>query len=174
MNIPVTRSDTVVPVRRWPTTPADLHRLAGVARARGIQLFQDRATGAWYATSATDANACYRVTGYSCACAGFTAWQRCSHHAALLERLNWLPDVADAATNVVVAVAPACARCRGRGWHYAEAGPDCWPYEIPCVACAPGDDDDPDGGGQWNDDLAESCPDDSSRFAAVAAHYRAA
>jgi len=84
VNIPVTRYDTVVPTRRRPTTPEDLHRLAGLARERGVRLFQEATSGAWYATSATDATACYALTGYSCACAGFTAWQRCSHHAALL------------------------------------------------------------------------------------------
>ena len=31
---------------------------------------------------------------------------------------------------------PACARCRGRGWHFAEAGPDEWPFEVPCGLCA--------------------------------------
>jgi len=70
---------------------------------------------------------------------------------------------------------PACARCHNRGFIYAEAGPDQWPFEIPCVACAPQDDDDaPDDDIAWNDDLGESCPDDSSRFAAVAARYHAA
>jgi len=172
VNIPTTPYDTVVSTRPRSTTPADLHRLAGVARERGIRLYQERATGAWYSTSATDANACYYVTGYSCTCAGFVYHQQCSHHAALLARLGWLPAVAGATTNVVAAVAPPCARCRGRGFTYAEAGPDQWPYEIPCAACAPQDDDDPDdGGGRWNDDIAESCPDDSSRFAAVAARY---
>ena len=172
MNIPVTRYDTVVPTRRRPTTPEDLHRLAGLARERGVRLFQEATSGAWYATSATDATACYALTGYSCACAGFTAWQRCSHHAALLAELGWLPDIADM-TPALVAGAPPCARCRGRGWRYAEAGPDCWPFEIPCAECsaqddAPADDD------RWNDDIAEASPDDASRFAAIAAHYPAA
>ena len=31
------------------------------------------------------------------------------------------------------------------------------------------DDGDDEDGGRWNDDIAEECPDDSSRFAAVAA-----
>ena len=39
MNVPVTRYDTVVPTRRRPTTSEDLHRLAGLARDRGIRLF---------------------------------------------------------------------------------------------------------------------------------------
>ena len=137
MEVPTTPYDTVVPTHRRPTTPADLHRLAGVARDRGLRLYQERATGAWFATSATDPGAVYHLTGFSCSCPGFVFHQRCSHHAALLGHLGWLPAVADAATNVVVAVAPPCVRCRGRGFTYAEAGPDQWPFEIPCVACGP-------------------------------------
>jgi len=176
VNVPTTPDDTVVPTRRRPTTPEDLHRLAGVARARGIRLYQESATGAWYATSATDANACYYVTGYSCSCEGFTYAGRCQHHAALLKRLGWLPAVAAVTTtNVVVVVAPPCTRCRGRGWHYLEADPDSWPLEVACVACAPQGDDDPDDdGGRWNDDIAESAPDDTYRFAMLAARYHAA
>jgi|GEM_PF-2424152 len=170
MNIPTAPSDTVVPTRRRPNTPADLHRLAGLARDRGIQLFQERATGAWFATSATDPGAVYHLTGFSCSCQGFTAWQRCSHHAALLARLGWLPDIADV-TPAPVAVAPPCRRCRGRGFTYAEAGPDQWPFEIPCAECSAQDDDGGDDGGRWNDDLGESAPDDSSRFSMVAARY---
>jgi len=78
-------------------------------------------------------------------------------------------------TPTLVAVAPPCTRCHGRGWYYLEAGPDCWPYEIPCVACSDQGDDDPDDdAGMWNDDVAASSPDDASRWAAVAFHYPAA
>ena len=118
MNIPTTSYDTVVPTRRRPTTPADLHRLAGLARDRGIRLYQERATGAWYATSATDPGAVYHLTGYSCSCPGFTAWQRCSHHAALLDRLGWLPDIAavtPAPTPITAAATAPCRACGGRG-----------------------------------------------------------
>ena len=88
MEIPTTSYDTVVPIRRRPITPAGLHRLAGVARDRGIRLYQEATTGAWFATSATTPGAVYDVTGYSCTCPGFCHHQRCSHHAALLERLG--------------------------------------------------------------------------------------
>ena len=70
--------------------------------------------------------------------------------------------------------APICRTCRGRGWHYLEAGLDCWPFEVDCRTCAPQGDDDDDDGGRWNDDLGESAPDDSSRFAMIAARYHAA
>jgi len=136
MEVPTTPYDTVVPTRRRPTTPADLHRLAGVARDRGIRLYQEATTGAWFATSATKPGAVYYVTGYSCTCEGFVYHQRCSHHAALLDRLGWLPDIAgNVAGSPPVAVAPPCVRCRGRGFTYAEAGPDQWPFEIPCRTC---------------------------------------
>lgn len=75
-------------------------------------------------------------------------------------------------TTLTDTVVPPCPRCRGRGWHYLEAGADCWPFEVDCVACADDDPDDDDC--RAGDDIAEGCPDDASRFAAVAAHYHAA
>jgi len=136
MEVPTTPHDTVVPVRRRPTTAEDLHRLAGVARDHGIRLFQEVTTGAWFATSATKPDAVYDVTGYSCTCEGFTAWQRCSHHAALLARLGWLPDIAavpPAPTPITAAASAPCRTCRGRGWVYVEDGD--WPAQVPCRAC---------------------------------------
>ena len=118
MSIPISRSDTVVPTRRRPTTPADLHRLAGVARDRGIRHYQEATTGAWFATSATKPGAVYDVTGYSCTCEGFVYHGRCSHHSALLARLGWLPDVADvtpAPTPITAAATVPCRACGGRG-----------------------------------------------------------
>jgi len=70
-----------------------------------------------------------------------------------------------------------CRRCHGRHWIYLEGGYGHFPYEVTCPVCGdPDDDDDPDGGDdcRWNDDVAESAPDDSSRFAMVAARYRVA
>ena len=171
MSIPVTRYDTAAPTRRRATSPEDLHRLAGLARERGIRIYQDRATGAWHATSATDPGAVYHLSGYSCTCAGFIAWQRCSHHSALLDHLGWLPPVADAPP-APVAVAPPCRRSRGRGFVYAEAGPDQWPFEIPCADCADRGDDAPDDDCREHDDLDPSAPDDGARFAFVASRYR--
>jgi len=84
----------------------------------------------------------------------------------------------------MVSTAPAvaaCRRCHGRGRHFLEAGADQWPLEVSCAACAvcadldAGDgaaDDDGDDC-RWSDDVGEGCPDDSARFAAVAAHYPA-
>jgi hypothetical protein len=39
------------------------------------------------------------VTGLSCTCKGFFAWQRCTHHALLLKTLGWLPNPGPALTS---------------------------------------------------------------------------
>jgi predicted RNA-binding Zn-ribbon protein involved in translation (DUF1610 family) len=77
--------------RRKPTTPADLHRLAGIARQRGLRLFEPQ-PGHWYCTSASSPRALHVVTGFSCDCAGFAQHGRCTHHSLLLSELGWLPD----------------------------------------------------------------------------------
>jgi len=80
------------------------------------------------------------------------------------------------ASTAPAAADPTCRRCSGRGWHYLEGGADEWPLEVDCAVCADLDDDDApdDDGGMWNDDVAESAPDDASRWAAVSAIYHAA
>lgn len=82
--------------RRRPTTVADLHRLARIAHERQLCLFQEQGSGSWFCSSASDPGALYYVTGWSCTCRGFLTHQRCTHHALLLERLGWLPPVAEA------------------------------------------------------------------------------
>jgi hypothetical protein len=77
--------------RHRPATADDFHRLAELAHQRGLRLFRDGPR--WYCSSASDAGGCHYVTGFSCDCQGFVAHQRCSHHALLLERLGWLPEV---------------------------------------------------------------------------------
>jgi len=78
-------------------------------------------------------------------------------------------------TTPIAAAAPTCRRCRDRGWVYLDAGADQFPYEVDCPVCADQDDDpDPDDDCRWGDDIAASCPDDSSRFAMVAGRYHAA
>src|SRR5215212_8769627 len=86
--------DPVMQERRTrPATAADFHRLVDVAHERGLRLFRDGPR--WYCSSASDRGGCHYVTGFSCDCPGFVAHQRCSHHALLLERLGWLPDIED-------------------------------------------------------------------------------
>jgi hypothetical protein len=78
-------------IRTRPATAADFHRLADLAHERGLQLFRDGQR--WYCSSASDRGGCHYVTGFSCDCQGFIAHQRCTHHALLLERLGWLPEI---------------------------------------------------------------------------------
>jgi hypothetical protein len=86
--------------RTRPATAADFHRLAERAHERGLRLFRDGPR--WYCSSASDAGGCHYVTGFSCDCAGFVAHQRCTHHALLLERLGWLPELEDAAPAPII------------------------------------------------------------------------
>jgi hypothetical protein len=77
--------------RTRPATAEDFHRLANLAHARGLRLFRDGPR--WYCSSASQPGEAHYVTGFSCTCPGFIAHQRCTHHALLLERLAWLPEV---------------------------------------------------------------------------------
>jgi hypothetical protein len=79
--------------RHRPATAAEFHRLADLAHQRGLRLFRDGPR--WYCTSASRPGESYFLTGFSCTCPGFIAHQRCSHHALLLERLGWLPEIED-------------------------------------------------------------------------------
>jgi hypothetical protein len=99
-----------------PTTPADLHRLADLARARGLRVFE-AAPHHWFATSHSDPFKLHVVTGFSCDCQGFIACGRCTHHALLLEHLGWLPELPDDELSAMAETpAPAnCASCSGGG-----------------------------------------------------------
>ena len=98
--------------RTRPATAADFHRLADLAHERGLRLFRDGPR--WYCSSASDAGGCHYVTGFSCDCLGFISRQRCTHHALLLERLGWLPEVEPEMPYVEVA-AIDCPHCTGCG-----------------------------------------------------------
>lgn len=101
-------------------TPATdpLHRLAEAARDRGVRILREATSGEYYATSGSDPELCYRVTGYSCSCPGFLRWNRCGHHSLLLLQLGWLPDddpdPAPPAGSVRASTIP-CSVCNGRG-----------------------------------------------------------
>jgi hypothetical protein len=96
------------PRRTRPATAADFHRLADLAHERGLRLFRDGTR--WYCSSASDTGGCHYVTGVSCDCPGFVAHARCTHHALLLERLGWLPELdSDAPASV------ECMWCHGTG-----------------------------------------------------------
>jgi hypothetical protein len=119
-----------------PTTAADLWRLAEQGRGNGVQIFQELSTGAWYATSASRAGALHYLTGLSCTCEGFIYAGRCQHHAMLLERLGWLPDVADDETDPEPATTPAPVSVPGisiTGSGNAYTVPVATPTPVPVV-----------------------------------------
>jgi len=111
-------------------------RLADEARARGVRILHEPHSGEYFATSASDRDLVYRLTGYSCSCRGFVRWGRCGHHALLLEKLGWAPDEPDPvspAPAVATKLLP-CPVCLGRGTEIAFAGQ---PREVqrPCQTC---------------------------------------
>ncbi len=106
------------PVRA--TTPADLWRLADQARTNGVRLFIEAATGARFATSATEPGTVYYVTGVSCTCRGFCYAGRCQHHSLLLAELGRLPAVEPAPAPVAT-----CPTCGGNG-----IDPDCRGHRV--------------------------------------------
>lgn len=142
------------------TTATDLWRLADEAERRKIRILIEPISGEHFATSASDPALLYRVTGFSCTCKGFVHWQRCTHHAALLAHLGWLPDPepdplppapAAADPGMPEPILVACPCCRGSGRDWAE-GPDGLQTSITCPICEgwgqveevpgdPGDDD---------------------------------
>src|SRR3954447_3144451 len=75
-----------------PATAADFHRLADLAQARGLRVFE-LGPNRWFCTSHSNPFSLHVVTGLSCDCAGFCHVGRCTHHAALLAHLGWLPEV---------------------------------------------------------------------------------
>src|SRR3954468_22605258 len=109
--------------RTRPATAADFHRLADLAQERGLRVFE-ASPNHWFCTSASDPFKLHVVTGFSCDCQGFMHHQRCSHHAALLAHLGWLPELE-------VAVPAPCRTCHGRGQIYSEY----WLELRGCYAC---------------------------------------
>jgi hypothetical protein len=78
--------------RTRPATAEDFHRLAELAQARGLRVFEV-GPNQWFCTSRSDPFALHVVTGFSCDCRGFLHHQRCTHHVALLAHLGWLPEL---------------------------------------------------------------------------------
>jgi hypothetical protein len=127
--------EAVSPRQPRPTTPADLHRLAALAQARGLRLTQEQPT-VWYCSSASQHGEPHYVTGLSCDCRGFQEHQRCSHYALLLEHLGWLPEV-EGELSARTEVSPHgenltsadCPDCCGCGLQ------DFGRYTLPCETC---------------------------------------
>ncbi|MDP9471619.1 MAG: hypothetical protein M3Q71_13290 [Chloroflexota bacterium] len=111
------------------------------ALAEGIQVRQLAGSGAWIATSGTDAAAAYLVSGNGCECqAGEYGDPVCKHRAAYWHALGALDlEPEPAAAPVVTAPAPAtCPACGGNGFD-----PGCQGHRLaggfvvhcPCPTC---------------------------------------
>jgi hypothetical protein len=117
------------PRRHRPATAADFHRLADLAHERGLRVFELGANR-WFCTSHSNPFALHTVTAYSCDCQGFLAHGRCSHHAALLSHLGWLPEVEPEFSVRTENLTPAdCPDCCGCGLQ------DFGRYNLPCETC---------------------------------------
>ncbi|MDP9471127.1 MAG: hypothetical protein M3Q71_10750 [Chloroflexota bacterium] len=134
------------PVRR--ATPERWQAALKRALDEGIQVRQLVGSGAWIATSGSDAAAAYLVRGDSCECqAGEYGDPVCKHRAAFWHAQGALhldpePDAAPVVTAVVVEPAPAsaatCPTCGGNG-----IDPECRGHRVsadyfvhcPCYAC---------------------------------------
>ncbi len=126
-------------------TPTDFWRLAEEAEQRGIRILVEPISGEHFATSGSQANILYRLTGFSCTCKGFLRWQRCTHHALLLSQLGWLPDLdpepepdPDPSPASPTLPAPAllpCPDCDATGRMVAFFGADDEEGEIDCRRC---------------------------------------
>lgn len=57
---------------------------ASKARQEGMELFVDRRTNEYFATSKSQPGTLHRVTLLSCDCLGFVRHQHCRHHSALV------------------------------------------------------------------------------------------
>jgi hypothetical protein len=113
--------------RTRPATAADFHRLADLAQERGLRVFEG-GSNQWFCTSHSDPFALHTVTGFSCDCRGFLHHQRCSHHAALLAHLGWLPEAEPEMPSVEVS-STDCGDCSGCGLQ------DFGRYTLPCETC---------------------------------------
>ncbi len=119
-----------VQVQRSESRDEAICRLASQAAERGVQVFR-APDGRYYASSLSQPGTLHYVTGHSCDCAGFIRHQRCSHHAALLAHMGWLPASPTPPAPAVARVPEVpCDRCDGHDWGYG-GGAAVWT----CAAC---------------------------------------
>ncbi len=127
------------PVRR--ATPERWQAALRRAIAEGIQVRQLAGSGAWIATSGSDAAAAYLVSAQGCECqAGEYGDPICKHRAAYWHALGALDqEIEPAAAPLVTAPTPAtCPTCGGNGFD-----PACQGHRIardylvrcPCPRC---------------------------------------
>jgi hypothetical protein len=106
-----------VQVQRSESRDEALVRLAAQAMERGVQISRTP-DGRHWATSISRPGELHYVTGVSCDCPGFMRHQRCTHLAALLASLGWLPEPTPPAPAVVRMPDAPCHNCDGNGWGY--------------------------------------------------------
>lgn len=96
-------------------------RLARQAREQGIRVYSHDAGKQWFASSASTPGTLHYITAVSCSSKGFIFSGACTHNAALLDRLGWLPRIAEE----LPATMP-CLVCRGAGevWSEGSWSPD--------------------------------------------------
>jgi hypothetical protein len=104
----------ITELRPIETRDQALHRLARLARKRGIRILTYPLTGEQFALSLSHPEAVHRVTRLGCDCLGFTYHNRCTHYAALLEMLGELsPEPAEKSVSADRAMSPVvvCDKC---------------------------------------------------------------
>jgi hypothetical protein len=115
-------------------------RLAMEARKRDTNVKVYRSGVEWFASSQSRPGVLHRVTGLSCDCDGFLRWQRCRHHSALLDHLNWLPTPTGSLDpDPEPPTSPGsseCGECLGSGFVRAYYGGGMSDWEVSrCHAC---------------------------------------
>ncbi|MDP9370200.1 MAG: hypothetical protein M3Q03_18335 [Chloroflexota bacterium] len=139
-------------------TPRDFWRLAAEAERRGIRILVEPISGEHFATSGSNANILYRLTGFSCTCKGFLHWQRCTHHSLLLAQLGWLPDPEpdpDPSPASPALPDPAlvpCPDCDGTGRLVAFFGPNDEAGEVDCGLCGGSGEAEPEAASRVSDE----------------------
>ncbi len=133
------QTQTPRPVRH--ATPERWQAALQRALAEGIQVRQLAGSGAWIATSGSDAAAAYLVSGNGCECqAGEHGDPVCKHRAAYWHAIGALdlePEPAAVATPAPATIA-SCPSCGGNGFD-----PSCQGHRIargylvrcPCSRC---------------------------------------
>jgi hypothetical protein len=99
-----------------------LARLAAQARAEGVRIYRDSRDGRHYATSAGHPGVLHYVTGFSCDCLGFILHQQCTHHAALLAALRWIPVPPTPAPPLQLSIHHAAGHFGAQGWLVGTGG----------------------------------------------------
>lgn len=123
-------------------SPARWHAALGRALAEGVQVRQLAGSGAWLATSGTDAKKAYEleVVGgivRSCACPAGEFGDPCCKHAAKFYAVAGLldPEPPTPAAPAVRLVPRCCPPCDGKGYRVKLSAIFGTTYRVDCRAC---------------------------------------